>query len=72
MARRWSVVIGLMAMQLASMGAAEAMAPRMALRTVRQVQALPELGLSAGVTMEADGALVVSATAGDLAVSKRV
>jgi hypothetical protein len=61
-----------MAMQLASMGAAEAMAPVTPVRTVNQVLALPELGLSAGVTTDIDGALVVSATAGDLAVTKRV
>lgn len=72
MTRRWNVVVGLMGLLLASLGAEETLAADAELRTVRQVQALPELGLSAGVTMETDGALVVSATAGDLAVTKRV
>jgi hypothetical protein len=38
----------------------------------RLAQDLPELGLSAGVTLENDGALVVTATAGDLTVRKQV
>ena len=36
------------------------------------VQDLPELGLSAGITMETDGGLAVTATAGDLTVRKQV
>lgn len=72
MTRRWNVVVGLMAVVVAFAGAAEAAPAGTAVRPVRQVQALPELGLSAGVTMETDGALAVSATAGDLTVTKRV
>jgi hypothetical protein len=43
-----------------------------ALRPVGPLQDLPELGLSAGITMEADGGLAVTATAGDLTMRKQV
>jgi hypothetical protein len=43
-----------------------------ALRPVGPVQDLPELGLSAGITLEPDGGLVVTASAGDLTVRKQV
>ncbi len=72
MARRWCVVVGVMATVVASAGGTTAMPGSTALRPVRLVQDLPELGLSAGVTMEADGALAVTATAGDLTVRKQV
>ncbi len=57
---------------LAAAGAAVAAPVEKTLRPVRLLQDLPELGLSAGVRMEADGALAVSATAGELTVRKQV
>ena len=42
------------------------------LRPVRLVQDIPELGLSAGLTMGADGGVALNATAGDLTVNKQV
>jgi len=61
-----------MGLVVASAGAAAATPVERTLRPVRLVQDLPELGLSAGVTMEADGGLAVTATAGDLTVRKQV
>ncbi len=57
---------------LAAAGVAVATPVEKSLRPVRLLQDLPELGLSAGVRMEADGALAVSATAGELTVRKQV
>ena len=61
-----------MGLLVASAGASMALPAERTLRPVRLVQDLPELGPSAGVTMEADGGLAVSATAGDLTVRKQV
>lgn len=72
MARRWCVGIGVGVLGLAVAGAAVAAPMDRTVRPVRLVQDLPELGLSADVTIEADGALAVTATAGDLAVRKQV
>lgn len=72
MARRWHVVAGVMALVLALAGATMAAPHGKVLRPVRVVQDVPELGLSAGVTMESDGGLAVTATAGDLTVRKQV
>jgi hypothetical protein len=70
MARRWSVVIGVVACVLAFAGAGAA--ADKTVRPVRLLQDVPELGLSVGLRIEGDGAVGVTATAGDLAVSKRV
>jgi hypothetical protein len=72
MARRWQVVGEAMAVVLTFAGATVAAPLEKALRPVRLVQDVPELGLSAGVAMEADGGLAVTATAGDLTVRKQV
>jgi len=61
-----------MGLVLTSVGGAAAMPVERAVRPVRLLQDLPELGLSAGVRMETDGALAVTATAGELAVRKQV
>ena len=61
-----------MGLVLASAGGAAAMPPERAVRPVRLLQDLPELGLSAGVRMETDGGLAVTATAGELTVRKQV
>ena len=72
MTRKWWVVVGLAGLVATTATAADAAPVGKTLRPVRLVQDLPELGLSAGVTMENDGALVVTATAGDLTVRKQV
>ena len=61
-----------MSLVLASAGGAAAMPVEKAVRPVRLLQDLPELGLSAGVRMETDGGLAVTATAGELTVRKQV
>jgi len=66
------MVAGVTALVLAFAGATVASPHEKALRPVRLVQDVPELGLSAGVTMEADGGVAVTATAGDLTVRKQV
>jgi hypothetical protein len=68
----WCLGVGVLGLVLAAAGAAAAMPVERTLRPVRLLQDLPELGLSAGVRMEADGALAVSATAGELTVRKQV
>ena len=72
MTRKWWVVVGLAGLVATTATAAGAAPVGKTLRPVRLVQDLPELGLSAGVTMENDGALVVTATAGDLTMRKQV
>ena len=72
MARRWCVVIGVGILVVVMASGAMATPMGKALRPVGPVQDLPELGLSAGITMEADGGLAVTATAGDLTVRKQV
>lgn len=72
MTRRWCVVAGVAGLLVALAGAAVAAPREKTLRPVRLVQDVPELGLSAGVTMGEDGGLAVTATAGDLTVSKQV
>jgi len=71
MARRWQMAVGV-ALVLAFAAAAVAAPRETVVRPVRLVQDVPELGLSTGVTMEADGGLAVTATAGDLTVRKQV
>ncbi len=61
-----------MVLVLASASAAAATPVGKTLRPVRLLQDLPELGLSAGVRMESDGGLAVTATAGELTVRKQV
>jgi hypothetical protein len=72
MARMWCLGVGVLGLVLAAAGVAVATPVEKSLRPVRLLQDLPELGLSAGVRMEADGALAVSATAGELTVRKQV
>lgn len=72
MARRWQMVVGVTAVVLSLAGATAAAPREQVVRPVRLVQDVPELGLSTGVTMEADGGLAVTATAGDLTVRKQV
>jgi len=72
MARRWCVVIGVGGLVVATASGAMAAPVGEVLRPAALVQDLPELGLSAGITMEADGGLAVTATAGDLTVRKQV
>ena len=61
-----------MGLVLATAGGAGAMPVERTVRSVRLLQDVPELGLSAGVRMETDGALSVTATAGELAIRKQV
>ncbi len=61
-----------MSLVLASASGAAAMPVEKTVRPVRLLQDLPELGLSAGVRMETDGGLAVTATAGELTVRKQV
>ena len=72
MTRRWCVVIAVMVLCVVGAGAAFAAPDGKSIRTVRLVQDLPELGLSMGIALEADGGLTVAATAGDLTVRKQV
>ncbi len=72
MTRRWCVVAGVAGLLVALAGTAVAAPREKTLRPVRLVQDVPELGLSAGVTMGEDGGFAVTATAGDLTVSKQV
>ena len=72
MAQRWCVVIGAGVLAVATASGATATPMGKALRPVGPVQDLPELGLSAGITMDDDGGLAVTATAGDLTVRKQV
>jgi hypothetical protein len=72
MARRWQMVTGVMALVLALAGVTMAAPSDKVLRPIRVVQDVPEIGLSTGVTMESDGGLAVTATAGDLTVRKQV
>ena len=57
-----------MAMALAGIGTAEAQSTK----TARLAQAVPDLGLTISVAADNDGSLVLSATAGELTVHKRV
>jgi len=66
------VMTGVMALVPALAGGSIAAPLEKMVRPVRLVQDVPELGLSAGVTMEPDGGLAVSATAGDLTIRKQV
>lgn len=74
MTRRWWSIVGVVGLVATTATATEVAAAPVGktLRPVRLVQDLPDLGLSSGVTMETDGGLVVTATAGDLTVRKQV
>jgi hypothetical protein len=72
MARKWCLGIGVIGLVLASAGAVAATPVETTVRPVRLLQDLPELGLSAGVRMETDGGLALTATAGELTVRKQV
>lgn len=72
MARRCNVGLGVVGLLLALECTAGAATADRAVGPVRSIQDLPELGLSVGVTMEADGGAAVTATSGDWAMSKRV
>jgi hypothetical protein len=70
MTRRWVGAAGGAALMVAAVGGAEAGVGGP--RAVRAVQDLPELGLTVEVAADPDGSLVLTGTAGDLSVRKRV